>query len=706
MVAILLCTVWFNNTARAWGIGPKENAQRAAVLCNTFGITSRGSAHQRIITTDQGPFWVSRWDWADTTIVVVQEPSGELAQFRMLPSPKTVGDIGSDTRSWVEMILAELSSLVGEPVLVETYDNGCYFTAEINSEHSQAFLLSIPSDRSTLRLELTRENPPAISPERIPYPQYLLSIALTVLLLALALPSVWKPVVEARANPEGAVIWASAAGSAALLFSLWELLRATSFVSAGLGISLAFSTGAAALALAGTYIANSRPPEHRPTRSADDAILSGWLLGFVGVGLASAAYMYPAAAQSAADRFIGSGLVSFQALLVAITAAIAIELGVRPIVAAILENARKVYGDVAIAVIGAFWIPFSASLPWLWARAIVFVALLFAGYVNRQYGSWAACITSSMFFLSWFFLPGLALAGNHVAFAALVGMIGLLVVPAVLRRRVRRRSPKEEAWPPEYVKSIYSKASLDYADSLAGSLHPPCIQGFDGARAPQDEAAIFRRATPPAADICRVIRHGKSRLGILFTEVPGRGLTGAFQAVVITTAMDALTKDVKRPADLLLKLHSTICSAWVGEGGPTSIVYGVFDRRSNSFTFAGLGNHQVLLQRALVGRFERLAPSSGPFDPRAPLEVDAMLDAQSVQLISRDLLVLFTDGLVNATSPRGEKFTVERIEKLIREQKTATCKELAEALERELDSFLGGDAPADDIIVLFLRSSH
>jgi sigma-B regulation protein RsbU (phosphoserine phosphatase) len=83
-----------------------------------------------------------------------------------------------------------------------------------------------------------------------------------------------------------------------------------------------------------------------------------------------------------------------------------------------------------------------------------------------------------------------------------------------------------------------------------------------------------------------------------------------------------------------------------------------------------------------------------------------MLDAQSVQLISRDLLVLFTDGLVNATSPRGEKFTVERIEKLIREQKTATCKELAEALERELDSFLGGDAPADDIIVLFLRSSH
>jgi hypothetical protein len=311
-----------------------------------------------------------------------------------------------------------------------------------------------------------------------------------------------------------------------------------------------------------------------------------------------------------------------------------------------------------------------------------------------------------MFFLTWSIIPGMVLPGSRVIVASLVGVVGLLVGPAALYLRSKEQSFEEETWPPDYVRNLSLRASMDHVDSLAESLQPPTLQGFDGESDDRDEAALFRRAIPSTADICRVTRHGKSRLGILFTEVPGRGLLGAFQSAVVATAMDALAKDAKRPADLLLRLHSIVCSAWVGEGGPTSIVYGVLDRRSNDFVFAGLGSHQALLQRALVGRFEHLAPSSGPFDPLAPVEVDAMLDAQSVQLIAGDLLVLFTDGLVNATSPQGEKFGVGRLENLIREQKTATCNELARALEQQIDSFLGGSPPTDDIIVLFLRGSH
>jgi hypothetical protein len=706
IAAILLGMVWSRNTSRAWGEGPGELTRQATALCDVFGITLVGPADQRIIIGDQGTFWVTQWAWADTTVSVVQEPAGALARFTMTPTPKIVSSLDTHSRSWVETISADLDSLLGDFKLGATDETASHLTSTLMSERGETFRLSFPLGPSTGPLELARENPPSVTARWIPYPTYLLTLVLTVLMIALSLRVVWKPVVEARANPAGVVVWACIAGVAAFFFSLWELLREMSMVSASLATSLAFAAGAAALVMVGTYVTNSQPPERRVTPPLGDALLSGWLLGFVGVGVASAGYLLPAAAQSTADRFVGSGLVSFQALLLAVAAAIALERGIRPLTTVVVGNTRPVQADLALAAIGSLWVPYSASTGWLWSRVVMFVALYLSGRVNRRYGSWAACITAAMFFVSWSLLPGLALPGSRLVLAALVGGIGLIAGPVLLYRLLSKQPLKQETWPPEYVKSICSKASVDHVDTLAEALQPSPLQGFDGEYDDQDEAVIFRRGRPAAADICRVTRLGKSKLSVLFTEVPGRGIRGAFQAAVVSTAIDALAKEPKRPADLLLRLHSVICSAWVGEGGPTSIVYGVLDRRSNSFTFAGLGNHQVLLRRALVGRFERLAPSSGPFDPLSPVEVDAMLDAQSVQLISRDLLVLFTDGLVNATSPIGEKFGIDRLEKLIREQKTATCKELATALEQQLDSFLGGSPPADDIIVLFLRGSH
>jgi len=73
-------------------------------------------------------------------------------------------------------------------------------------------------------------------------------------------------------------------------------------------------------------------------------------------------------------------------------------------------------------------------------------------------------------------------------------------------------------------------------------------------------------------------------------------------------------------------------------------------------------------------------------------------EIEAVELEAGDKIVMYTDGLIEATSPGGEMFSQERLENLLREN---GCSEnVVEYVEKELDSYLQGNAYDDDITIL------
>jgi sigma-B regulation protein RsbU (phosphoserine phosphatase) len=74
-----------------------------------------------------------------------------------------------------------------------------------------------------------------------------------------------------------------------------------------------------------------------------------------------------------------------------------------------------------------------------------------------------------------------------------------------------------------------------------------------------------------------------------------------------------------------------------------------------------------------------------------------------VTLSPGDTLVLFTDGVTEATNLQEEMFALERLEEVVAQNAGASVKELEAAILAAVDEFSRDAYQADDITVLIVR---
>ena len=74
-----------------------------------------------------------------------------------------------------------------------------------------------------------------------------------------------------------------------------------------------------------------------------------------------------------------------------------------------------------------------------------------------------------------------------------------------------------------------------------------------------------------------------------------------------------------------------------------------------------------------------------------------------VNLDQGDALVMYTDGLVEARNPKGEKFGVARIDALIKDRALEGAEAIKTGLLTSLEEFVHGHAPGDDITFVVLK---
>jgi sigma-B regulation protein RsbU (phosphoserine phosphatase) len=68
-----------------------------------------------------------------------------------------------------------------------------------------------------------------------------------------------------------------------------------------------------------------------------------------------------------------------------------------------------------------------------------------------------------------------------------------------------------------------------------------------------------------------------------------------------------------------------------------------------------------------------------------------------------DSVLLYTDGVTDATSEGQEQFGMERLRRVLLEQQPAPVTGLVAALESAIDAFTGGETQFDDIAIMAVK---
>ena len=185
-------------------------------------------------------------------------------------------------------------------------------------------------------------------------------------------------------------------------------------------------------------------------------------------------------------------------------------------------------------------------------------------------------------------------------------------------------------------------------------------------------------------------------LGMAIADVSGHGLPAALLVrdvyMGLRMGMSRDFKIVRILEQLNTIIHnSRLTSRFV------SMFYGELDR-SGTFIYVNAG-HPPPLYLPVSG--ERLELSEGGA-VLGPIR-DAAYERGFLRIHPGDCVLLYTDGLVEAESPGGEPFGVDRLVEVARAHHERSSTEVADALFSAVETFSGHHPPEDDRSVLVLR---
>lgn len=181
-----------------------------------------------------------------------------------------------------------------------------------------------------------------------------------------------------------------------------------------------------------------------------------------------------------------------------------------------------------------------------------------------------------------------------------------------------------------------------------------------------------------------------NRLSILVADVSGKGSAAALVTGLLRGALADVLREVSAPGQVLRLLNRAVYEH-VPDGMFVTCFYARLDLATGELVYGSAGHDPALLRRSAG---VDLLPATG-----IPLgiELGEIFGEDSLRLEPGDLLLVYTDGLVDSHAPGGERLDVEGVQAVLREPLAP------DALTRRLEELVRereGAEPADDAIIL------
>jgi len=196
-------------------------------------------------------------------------------------------------------------------------------------------------------------------------------------------------------------------------------------------------------------------------------------------------------------------------------------------------------------------------------------------------------------------------------------------------------------------------------------------------------------------DLYDVIALSQDRLSVILGDVSGKGVPAALYMVRAMSEYRFLAPQAKDPAELLTMLNQRL-SVNSPFGMFLTIVCLLIDKNTNTIQYSSAGHLPLLSRKAAEGTTEIL---KGTQSPPLGLMAETSFFLNTVHLETGDALFLYTDGVVEARDKGGKEYTIERLEKCVREE-ASSAKGYSERIFENVRQFTAGAEQHDDITVL------
>lgn len=217
-----------------------------------------------------------------------------------------------------------------------------------------------------------------------------------------------------------------------------------------------------------------------------------------------------------------------------------------------------------------------------------------------------------------------------------------------------------------------------------------------------EEIAVYARSIPAyevGGDFYSYLALPEGRAAIAIGDISGKGVGAALLMALTSSAVESQGRQIEHPAQVLTALNNLLAPRLRANHMNAALLFVVIDPRKQVMRVANAGMIAPMLVAQGGSHFVEVGGLPlGSF-------AGAIYQEQVVPFKPGDLLLLLSDGVVEAHDQDDQLFGFDRLERAIADSEPANVRDLVELVLGQVQQHMGDREQHDDITIVAVRPS-
>lgn len=233
----------------------------------------------------------------------------------------------------------------------------------------------------------------------------------------------------------------------------------------------------------------------------------------------------------------------------------------------------------------------------------------------------------------------------------------------------------------------------DMAVKIQERYHPKLLPAIPGL-----SLGHYFNIAGVCGDFFDIVPSRKDRISFVLADVAGKGMNSLL-IITMLRAIMRLVLNTKHSASTILSWANRGISTEKSIDHFASLSLILYNSVDNTIQYTNAGTSPIYLWRNKNQAFECLSKNSEPIG----VEKSSVYTDTKTNVEKDDIIITFTDGLIEALDAGGNQYTTERLTALVKQSRDLTGKEIAQKVRNDIITFSGNTKQHDDQTLLVIK---
>ncbi|MBP9192492.1 MAG: serine/threonine-protein phosphatase [Ignavibacteria bacterium] len=191
----------------------------------------------------------------------------------------------------------------------------------------------------------------------------------------------------------------------------------------------------------------------------------------------------------------------------------------------------------------------------------------------------------------------------------------------------------------------------------------------------------------------------KERVGVAIGDAASKGFSAAAQSLYVSGALRMGAEYQTKMTAMVSRINNLVYETFPYERFVTLFYCELISDKKGLCQYVNAGQNPPMFYKSEINRIDSLS-STGPVLGPAPYQ---KYYSDSINFRKNDILLLYTDGIVEATNEKFEFFGEDRIKEFIVKHKDNNPKEICNKLIQEVEKFSSHGVYSDDRTIVVIK---